>query len=110
MAHNKSDSERIENDRNTPRFCIENRQISWVLMIATVLWGVYGYFQVPKRKHPRFGATRSAVICPWPVVSADKIGQLSTKQREAKIGGNVRVEKTRSASRRNLPILPHAAA
>src|ERR1700730_14488632 len=101
MEKHKSDIERIENDRNTPRFCVENRQISWVLLIATVLWGVYGYIQMPKRKDPKFPITRSAVVCPWPGVSADKIEQLVTKRIEQQIAGNVQIEKIESFSRSN---------
>ncbi len=105
MEKHKSDLERIESDRNTPRFCVENRQISWVLMIATVLWGVYGYINMPKRKDPKFGSTRAAVVCAWPGVSADKVEQLITKKIEAKIAGNVKVEKIESVSRSNLSII-----
>ena len=36
-------------ERNTPRFFVENRQIAWVLLIASILWGVYGYLEMPKR-------------------------------------------------------------
>jgi multidrug efflux pump subunit AcrB len=105
MAHHKSDEERILNDQNTPRFCVENRQISWVLMIGTILWGIYGYIQMPKRKDPKFGSTRAAVVCAWPGVSVDKIEQLITKKIEAKIAGNVKVEKIESVSRSNLAII-----
>jgi multidrug efflux pump subunit AcrB len=105
MAHHKSDEDRILNDKNTPRFCVENRQITWVLMIGTILWGVYGYFQMPKRKDPKFGSTRAAVVCAWPGVSVDKIEELITKKIEAKIAGNVKVEKIESVSRSNLSIV-----
>ena len=105
MAEHKSDAERIANDRNVPRFCVENRQIAWVLMVATVLWGAYGYFKMPKRKDPVFGSTRAAVVCAWPGVSADKIEQLVTKKIEAKIAGNVKIEKLESVSRSNLSIV-----
>jgi multidrug efflux pump subunit AcrB len=105
MAHQKSEEERIANDRNTPRFCVENRQITWVLMAGVILWGIFGYFQMPKRKDPKFGSTRSAVVCPWPGVSADKVEQLITKKIEAKIAGNVKILKIESSSRSNLSVV-----
>jgi multidrug efflux pump subunit AcrB len=105
MSHHKSDEDRIANDRNTPRFCVENRQITWVLMVGVILWGIYGYFQMPKRKDPKFGATRAAVICPWPGVSADKVEQLVTKKIEAKIAGNVKILNIQSVSRSNLSVV-----
>jgi hypothetical protein len=105
MAHQKSEEDRIANDRNTARFCVENRQITWVLMIGVILWGAFGYYQMPKRKDPKFGATRAAVICPWPGVSADKIEQLVTKKIEAKIAGNVKILNIQSVSRSNLSVV-----
>jgi multidrug efflux pump subunit AcrB len=105
MAHHKSDEDHIANDRNTPRFCVENRQITWVLMAGVILWGAFGYNQMPKRKDPKFGAVRAAVVCPWPGVSADKIEQLVTKKIEAKIAGNVKIQKIESASRSNLSVV-----
>jgi multidrug efflux pump len=105
MAHQKSEEDRIASDRNTARFCVENRQITWVLMIGVILWGAFGYYQMPKRKDPKFGATRAAVICPWPGVSADKIEQLVTKKIEAKIAGNVKILNIQSVSRSNLSVV-----
>ena len=105
MAHQKTDRDRIANDRNIPRFCVENRQITWVLMAGVILWGIYGYIQMPKRKDPKFGATRAAVVCPWPGVSADKIEQLVTKNIESKIAGNVKILNIQSVSRDNLSVV-----
>jgi multidrug efflux pump subunit AcrB len=105
MAHHKSEEDRIANDRNTARFCVENRQITWVLMVGIILWGAFGYYQMPKRKDPKFGATRAAVICPWPGVSADKVEQLVTKKIEAKIAGNVKILNIQSVSRSNLSVV-----
>jgi hypothetical protein len=41
MPH-RPDSDYIQNERNTARFFVENRQISWILLIATVALGIYG--------------------------------------------------------------------
>ena len=35
MAH-RTDEDLIQNEHNTARFFVENRQISWILLIATV--------------------------------------------------------------------------
>ena len=40
MAH-KTDAEMVQHTHNTARFFVENRQIAWVLLIGTVLWGWY---------------------------------------------------------------------
>jgi len=105
MSHGKSDQDQIQNDKSTARFCVENRQISWVLFVATILWGVYGYYMMPKRKDPQFKINRAAVVCPWPGISATKIEQQVTKRLEAAIGTNVTVEKVESLTRSNISIV-----
>ena len=42
MAH-KTDDEHIQKTHNTERFFVEHPHITWVLLIATLIWGVYGY-------------------------------------------------------------------
>jgi len=44
--------EPLSSRRNTARFFVENRHISWVLLGAVFAWGVYGYLSMPKRKDP----------------------------------------------------------
>jgi multidrug efflux pump len=88
MAH-RSDAERIQQTHNTARFFTENRQISWVVLCAVVLWGVYGYVQMPKRKDPDIPVRVAAAVTPWPGVSAEKVEQLVTRKVEQKIAENL---------------------
>lgn len=104
MSHSTSDAELLK-DKNTARFCLENRQISWVLLIATILWGVYGYYMMPKRKDPVFPINRAAIVCPWPGVAAAKVEDQITRKLEAAVAGNVHVERIESVSRSNLSIV-----
>ncbi|MGC1343467.1 MAG: efflux RND transporter permease subunit, partial [Candidatus Binataceae bacterium] len=87
MAH-RSDEEIIRTTHNTARFFVENRAISWVLLLAVVAWGVYGYFHMPKRKDPDIPVRQALAICPWPGVSAEKIEQTVTRKMEEKIATN----------------------
>ena len=42
MAHHEqTDAERIEQTHNTARFFVENRSLSWVLLVAVVAWGAW---------------------------------------------------------------------
>jgi hypothetical protein len=40
MAHGKTGQEKISRKRNMARFFVKKRHVSWVLLIATCLWGV----------------------------------------------------------------------
>jgi hypothetical protein len=49
MAHGKSDNEIIQGKRNISRFFVEQRHITWVMLIAICVWGVYSYRSMPQR-------------------------------------------------------------
>ena len=73
---------RLLASRNTARFFVENRQISWVLLILVMLWGWYGYQQMPKRKDPAIPVRVASAVTPWPGTSAERIEELVTRQVE----------------------------
>jgi Cation/multidrug efflux pump len=105
MAHGKSDDEIIKNTHNTARFFVETRHISWVLLIATCLWGIYGYFSMPQRKDPEVPVRVAVALTPWPGASAEKIENLVTKKIESKIAENAKVIKIESISRTSISVV-----
>ena len=94
-----SDQEHIRSTRNVARFFVENRSIAWVLLIATVAWGIYGYVTIPKSKDPDVPVRIALVSCPWPGVSAEKVEQLLTRPLENKIAQSDFLHKPESGSR-----------
>ena len=62
MSHGRSPSELIATTHNTARFFTENRHIAWVLLVATVCFGIFSYIQMPKRKDPEFPLTFAAAL------------------------------------------------
>src|SRR5262249_42789822 len=105
MLHGKSDTEIIRDTHNTARFFTEHRHISWVLLVAALLWGVYGYLGMPKRKDPEFGRLHAMVVCPWPGASVEKVEQLVTRKIEEKIAQNSKIEKIESTSRTGVAVV-----
>lgn len=81
MPH-KTDEEFVQHTHNTARFFTENRHVSYVVLLATVIWGIYGYHQMPKRKDPNIPVREAVAICPWPGVPAEQIEQLVTRKIE----------------------------
>lgn len=90
MAH-RSDSDFIQNEHNTARFFVESRQISWVLLVATVALGVYGYTQMPKRKDPNIPVRVASVVTTWPGATAQQVEQLVTRPIEMTLAENPNV-------------------
>src|SRR5689334_1857926 len=101
----KSDEEIIRTKRNTARFFVETRQVSWVLLIITCLWGVYGYFTMPQRKDPETQVRTAVALVPWPGSSAEKVEQLVTKKVEEQMAANTKVTKIESISRTGLAVI-----
>ena len=101
----KSDKELIDKMHNTARFFTEQRHISWVLLIAVMLWGVWGYTKMPKRKDPEVPVRLAAVLIPWPGASAEKVEDLVTRRMETQIAQNSKVKKITSLSRTGLSVI-----
>jgi multidrug efflux pump subunit AcrB len=87
MAH-RPDADYIQHDRNTARFFVENRQISWILLLATMALGIYGYTQMPQRKDPDIPVRVASVITQWPGATAQQVEQLVTRPIESTIAEN----------------------
>jgi multidrug efflux pump subunit AcrB len=87
MAH-RTDADIIEKTHNTARFFVEHRHIAWVLLIATVLWGWYGYNSMPQRKDPDIPVRVAVALTSWPGVKAQEVEQLVTRPIEEKIAEN----------------------
>jgi multidrug efflux pump subunit AcrB len=104
MPH-KTDSEMIQHTHNTARFFVETRHIAWVLLVATCLWGIYGYLSMPQRKDPDVAVRIAVALTPWPGASAEKIEQLVTKKIEAKMAENAKVTKIESISRTSISVV-----
>jgi multidrug efflux pump subunit AcrB len=105
MSHGKSDQELINGKHNTARFFVQTRQVAWVLLILTCLWGVYGYLRMPQRKDPEVQVRTAVALVPWPGASAEKIEQLVTKKVEEQMAANTKVTKIESISRTGLAVI-----
>src|SRR5215204_5115289 len=105
MSRGKTDQEKKKGKRNTARFFVKKRHVSWVLLIGTCLWGVYGYLRMPQRKDPEFQVRTAVSLVPWPGASAEKVEQLVTKKVEEQIAANAKVTKIESISRTGLAVI-----
>ncbi len=87
----KTDAEFIENTHNTARFFSEHRQVAWIVLLATVLWGVYGYLSMPQRKDPDIPVLVAVATCQWPGVGAIEVEQQVTRKIEERIAQNSKI-------------------
>jgi len=87
MAH-RTDNDFIQHEHNTARFFVENRQISWILLLAVAAMGIYGYMQMPKRKDPNIPVRVASVVTQWPGATAQQVEQLVSRPIESTIAAN----------------------
>ena len=99
------DNKLIKTTHNVSRFFVENRQFAWVLLIATCIWGIFAYINMPQRKDPEILVRKAVAITPWFGASAEKVEQLVTKKVEETIAKNASIKKIESISRDGLSIV-----
>src|SRR5262245_14180101 len=102
MINHHAEQHSIQKTHTAARFFTERRRVSWVLLIGTVLWGVYGYMKMPQRKDPDIPVRQALALCPWPGASAEKIEQLVTRRIEEKVAENTKVDKIESNTRTSI--------
>jgi multidrug efflux pump subunit AcrB len=105
MSQHRSDNEIINKTHNTARFFVQTRHVAWVLLVATCLWGVYGYLSMPQRKDPEVQVRTAVALTPWRGASSEKVEQLVTKKIETQIAANAKVTKIESISRTGLSVV-----
>jgi multidrug efflux pump subunit AcrB len=89
MAHvHKSDAEIIATTHNTARYFTEHRQVALILLLATFVWGFFGYHNMPKRKDPNIPMRVASAQCPWPGATAEQVEQLITRPIENVVAMN----------------------
>jgi multidrug efflux pump subunit AcrB len=104
MSH-QSEKELISRTRNTARFFTENRHISWVLLVGTILWGIFGYLTMPKRKDPDIPVRVAAAIASWPGATTEDVEDRVTRPLEQKLAENSKVEKIESTTRAGVTVI-----
>lgn len=103
--HPLTDAERIRTTRNTARYFTESRHVAWVVLVATIIWGLLSYAWMPKRKDPEIPVRVAAAIVAWPGAAAEKLEQLVTRKVEEKLAENAKVEHIDSTTRTGVAVI-----
>jgi multidrug efflux pump subunit AcrB len=91
--------------RNLAQFFVRNRQIGWVALFGTLVWGVFGYANMPKRKDPDTPVHIAVAICPWPGIASEKVEQLVTRKIEQAAAGNSKIDRITSVTPDNVAVV-----
>ena len=105
MSTESADSKRIASKRNLPRYFVETRSVSLVLLVGVLVWGVFSYLAMPKRKDPEVPVRAALALVAWPGASAEKIEDLITRKLETKIAENSKIDKIESNTRSGVTVV-----
>ena len=87
----ETDQNAIAKTRNTARYFVENRQVAWVVLVLTMIWGIVAYIDMPKRKDPEIPVRVASAITPWPGTRAELVEQLVTRAVETTIAESTKI-------------------
>ncbi len=104
-GHLSNDAEKIRTTKNTARYFTESRHVAWVVLFATIAWGLLSYGWMPKRKDPEIPVRVCAAIVAWPGAPAEKVEQLVTRKVEEKLAENSKVEHIDSTTRTGVTVI-----
>jgi multidrug efflux pump subunit AcrB len=100
-----ADPEAPPHRHSVARYFVENRHVSWVLLVGVIAWGIWAYAAMPKRKDPDIPVRQVAVVAPWPGQSAERVEQLVTRKIEERVAQNIRVSEITSTTRVGLSVV-----
>ena len=81
------------------RLFVEKRQVAWVALIATLLWGVVAYRRLPERKDPEVTIKTAVITAAWPGARAADVEELVTIAVEQTARQVARVDTVTSTTR-----------
>lgn len=93
--HNRN----LDHQKNTARYFVENRQVSWAVLFGVIAWGIWGYYNMPQRKDPEIPVRDTLAVVRWPGQPAERLEQMVTRKVEAGIAQNAHVTEIRSFTR-----------
>src|SRR5215467_9456934 len=93
----KSEHDRIENTWNISRFFVEYPHVSWVLLLGVLVWGCYGFTNMPQRKDPDIPVRVALATCIWPGATAQQVEQFVTRPIEDTMAQNKTIHRATAA-------------
>jgi multidrug efflux pump subunit AcrB len=81
-------NQEITGRRNVPKFFVDHPQISWMLLVAVLVWGWFGYRSMPQRKDPDIPVRVGVAACPWPGATVQQVEQFITRRIEDTVAEN----------------------
>ena len=95
-------SKPIENKNQSggiAQFFVEHREVSWLALIAVLVWGAVAYTRLGQQEDPTIPQRTAMLVTQFPGATASKVEELVSKPLERKISELKSIEEIKSTSR-----------
>src|SRR4029077_18366720 len=95
-------SKHIENKNESgglAQFCVEHREVSWLALIAVLVWGAVAYTKLGQQEDPTIPQRTAMLVTVFPGATASKVEELVSKPLERKISELKSIEEIKTTSR-----------
>ena len=81
------------------QFCVEHREVSWLALIAVLVWGAIAYMRLGQQEDPTIPQRTAMLVTVFPGATASKVEELVSKPIERKISELKSIEEIKTTSR-----------
>jgi len=81
------------------QFFVEHREVSWLALIAVLVWGAIAYTKLGQQEDPTIPQRTAMLVTAFPGATASKVEELVSKPLERKISELKSIEEIKSTSR-----------
>lgn len=81
------------------QFFVEHREVSWLALIAVLVWGAVAYTRLGQQEDPTIPQRTAMLVTVFPGATASKVEELVSKPLERKISELKSIEEIKSTSR-----------
>jgi multidrug efflux pump subunit AcrB len=81
------------------QFCVEHREVSWLALIAVLVWGGIAYTRLGQQEDPTIPQRTAMLVTQFPGATASKVEELVSKPVERKISELKSIEEIKTTSR-----------
>jgi multidrug efflux pump subunit AcrB len=81
------------------QFCVEHREVSWLALIAVLVWGGIAYTRLGQQEDPTIPQRTAMLVTVFPGATASKVEELVSKPLERKISELKSIEEIKTTSR-----------
>ena len=95
-------SKHVENPKESggiAQSCVEHREVSWLALIAVLVWGAVAYTRLGQQEDPTIPQRTAMLVTAFPGATAAKVEELVSKPLERKISELKSIEEIKTQSR-----------